>query len=107
MSEAPLAIERSRRDFLQGPLTGESLRVRPADETEIDHLAKLGFDGFLARVCFTWGADRTRPRASATVLGGIARRRRQAPLRRCGLPAARRSPYRARRGSSRPARSSR
>ena len=27
-------------------MTGESLRVRPADATEIDHLAKLWFDGW-------------------------------------------------------------
>ena len=27
-------------------MTGESRRVRPADETEIDHLAKLWFDGW-------------------------------------------------------------
>jgi ribosomal protein S18 acetylase RimI-like enzyme len=27
-------------------MTGESFRVRPADETEIDHLAKLWFDGW-------------------------------------------------------------
>jgi hypothetical protein len=27
-------------------MTGESLEVRPTDETEIDHLAKVWFDGW-------------------------------------------------------------
>ena len=47
-------------------MTGESLRVRTADETEIDHLAKLWFDGWRDAHQLIVPAELTRRRTLAS-----------------------------------------
>ena len=47
-------------------MTGESLRVRPADGTEIDHLAKLWFDGWREAHELIVPAELTRRRTLAS-----------------------------------------
>ena len=67
-------------------MTGESLRVRPADLTEIDHLAKLWFDGWRDAHELIVPAELTRRRTLASfrdrLHAGIAH------VRAIGLPGA-------------------